>query len=142
VCRIWRQGNCRISFCNNEDSESCDSNQEWGRRTNAIIDYCGPDAGGYQSAPEPKPWTEVAVRTNTDWFMAAGGPDAVMNAADGVGKVAYEELTVEENEAEVERMESLARQLSAQTNQLSARVRLIYQRKKGISIATGIAGGN
>ncbi len=122
-CRIWRQGNCRISFCNNENTEACDSSNEWGRRTDDIISFCGPNEGGYESAPEPKPWTEVAVRANTDFFM---GATANANAAADTNDVEgfkYEELTVEENQAELKRLEALAEQISAQTNHLAARVR-------------------
>ena len=84
----------------------------------------GPNESGYESAPEPEPWTEVAVRA--DWFMAAGGGS---DTVDRGRKVEYEELTVEENEAEAERMGSLAGELSAQTSQLSARVRFINGRR-------------
>lgn len=123
MCRIWRHGNCRISFCNNENTESCDSNKEWGRRTDAIIDFCKPNEGGYESAPEPKPWTEVAVRANTDWFMAAAADASGATDTAEVEGVQYEELTVEENEAELKRLDALAEQLSAQAKQLEVRVR-------------------
>ncbi|KAI8716913.1 hypothetical protein NCS52_00985900 [Fusarium sp. LHS14.1] len=98
ACRIFREGNCRISFCNNEDKEVCDSSKEWGRRTSAIISYCEPDdGGGYESPAEPKPWTEVAIRANTDW-------KAAMKAA-STGGVTEEVMTLEENEAEVKQTE-------------------------------------
>ena len=100
ACRIFREGNCRISFCNNEDKEVCDSSKEWGRRTKAIISYCEPDdGGGYESPAEPKPWTEVAIRANTDW-------KAAMKAAAGESAGVTEEvMTLEENEAEVKQIE-------------------------------------
>ncbi|KAM0421371.1 hypothetical protein ACHAPT_010906 [Fusarium lateritium] len=101
-CRIFREGNCRISFCNNEDKEVCESSKEWGRRTDAIISYCEPDdGGGYETAAEPKPWTEVAIRANTEWRLAA-----LKNAATGKVDGATEEvMTVEENAAEVKQIE-------------------------------------
>ncbi|WAO92227.1 Hypothetical protein NCS54_00972400 [Fusarium falciforme] len=100
ACRIFREGNCRISFCNNEDKEVCDSSKEWGRRTKAIISYCEPDdGGGYESPAEPKPWTEVAIRANTDWKAA------MKAAASEPAGVAEEVMTLEENEAEVKQIE-------------------------------------
>ncbi|GAB1319748.1 hypothetical protein MFIFM68171_09958 [Madurella fahalii] len=89
VCRIWRSGNCRISFCNNEDIEVCDSNNEWGRRTNEIIDFCGEtNQGGYETPAEPAPWTEVVVRSDQDWLAALGGTAHELWV--------YQELSIEE----------------------------------------------
>ncbi|KXX80988.1 hypothetical protein MMYC01_205174 [Madurella mycetomatis] len=97
ACRIFRSGNCRISFCNNEDIEICDSNNEWGRRTNEIIDFCGEtDQGGYETPAEPAPWTEVAVRSDQDWRAVLGGTVYELWV--------HQELSIEENAAEVKRI--------------------------------------
>ncbi|CAN9407559.1 unnamed protein product [Alternaria sp. RS040] len=90
-CRIWTQGNCRISFCNNENYEVCDSASSWGSRARAIEDGCDESTGGYQSPAPPADWTEVAIRLNTNWRL--------MSTATATS---YKEITVEENKAELQ----------------------------------------
>lgn len=81
----------------------CRSNQEWGRRTHDIIDFCSArddfGEGGYETPPEPEPWTEVAVRNNDEWRL-------LMDSA-GFTASAYQEMSIEENAAEVEAMEAM-----------------------------------
>lgn len=89
-CRIWKQGNCRISFCNNEPDLQCDPASTWGSRARAIEDGCkSQDMGGYQSKPPPQEWTEVAIRLNTNWRVFSD-------------QLAYQEMSVEENKAELQ----------------------------------------
>jgi hypothetical protein len=94
-CRIWSEGNCRISFCNNEDLQVCDAGSSWGGRARAIEDACADNTGGYQSPAPPADWTEVAIRLNSDWRLmsASAGPT-------------YREITVEENRAELRALEA------------------------------------
>jgi hypothetical protein len=100
VCRVWKEGNCRISFCNNEDFEVCYAGSRWGGRTKDIIDFCQPtEQGGYQSPAEPEPWTEVAVRSDQEWRKLSEAAD---------GGVSYEEMSVAQNSAQVKQIEASA----------------------------------
>ncbi|KAI4954067.1 hypothetical protein J4E91_001776 [Alternaria rosae] len=108
-CRIWTRGNCRISFCNNENYEVCDSASGWGGRARAIEDGCAEDTGGYQSPAPPADWSEVAIRLNTEWRL--------MSTATATS---YKEITVEENKAE---LQSLVAEIAAasEVNELESR---------------------
>lgn len=115
-CRVFTQGNCRISLCSNEDTETCDSNTEWGRRAKAIVDYCEDDSsGGYDAPAASKPWTEVALRAASEFRMAAANGKSV--------PAPYQErlMTVEENDAEVQRIEA-----GASAQRLKKRVSFAY----------------
>lgn len=112
-CRIWTRGNCRISFCNNEEYEVCDSASSWGGRARAIEDGCAEDTGGYQSPAPPADWTEVAIRLATEWRL--------MSTA---AATSYKEITVEENKAELQTLVAEIDSLAAasQVNELESRV--------------------
>jgi hypothetical protein len=87
ACRIFTEGNCRISFCTNEPSDVCYSRSTWGNRARDIEAACATDAGGYQYPPAPELWTEVAIRLNTDWGL--------LSTASG-----YKEISIEEEKAQ------------------------------------------
>ena len=104
ACRVFRSGNCRISLCNNEDYEACSKNTQWGQRTDDLMDFCvSKGEGGFESAGEPAPWTEVALRANIDWLMSAysAGASASLHHP---SEVTYEEISTMENAAEVARL--------------------------------------
>ncbi|CAN9271385.1 unnamed protein product [Alternaria alternata] len=88
ACRIFTEGNCRISFCNNEPSDVCYSRSTWGDRARDIEAACAPNDGGYQYPPAPELWTEVAIRLNTDWGR--------LSTESG-----YKEISIEEEKAEL-----------------------------------------
>ena len=93
VCRIWTEGNCRISFCNNEGYEVCDPASTWGGRARDIESNCkSSDSGGYQSKAPPQDWSEVAIRLNTNWRLMS---------TSNAGEIEYKEMSVKENEAEL-----------------------------------------
>jgi hypothetical protein len=91
-CRIWTQGNCRISFCNNEPDLQCDPASTWGNRARAIEAGCKyQKMGGYESKAPPQKWTEVAIRLSTEWRVFSD-------------QLVYKEMSVEENKAELRAM--------------------------------------
>ncbi|KAL6154037.1 hypothetical protein ACJQWK_01384 [Exserohilum turcicum] len=122
ACRVWTQGNCRISFCNNEQYDSCDVNNTWGDRARAIESRCRPvDQGGFQSKPAPQDWTEVAIRLNTDWRVS---PKLAP------GEIDYEDMSVEENAAELRRLDLIEEALSSGTDAANLEEREVHSLKK------------
>jgi hypothetical protein len=118
VCHIWTEGNCRISFCNNEGYEICDPASTWGGRARDIESNCkSSDSGGYQSKAPAQDWSEVAIRLNTNWRLISTSKSA---------EIEYKEISVQENEAELralyEDIDSLAAVSGA--NELDSRVRI------------------
>lgn len=93
ACRVWTEGNCRISFCNNENFEICNPASTWGGRARNIESECkSSNTGGYQSTPPPEPWSEVAIRLNTDWRRLPAS-------------LVYEEMSTEENKVQMQTLD-------------------------------------
>ncbi|RYO82828.1 hypothetical protein DL766_006246 [Monosporascus sp. MC13-8B] len=103
ACRIWKNGNCRISFCNKERSKSCQQNTQWDRHARSVIAACRPGEGGYDSPDHSARWTEVAVRANYDWFIPEDGKGIM--PPDSQSAVIYQEMSIEENAEGVKRLE-------------------------------------
>ena len=115
-CKIFKKGHCRISLCNNENEQFCDSNTAWGSRAKAILDKCQrTNGGGWDGPPTYQPWTEVALIPNDQEFAAFAEKAGVFAVHESL-------MTVEENAAEVQRIEAQEQERVAAAQKLSMRV--------------------
>lgn len=78
------------------------------QRALAIVDTCQPQtAGGYQSAGEPEPWTEVALRPTLASLLAI----EPQNESSRITSVNKKFISLEENAQEVKAIEDAAASL-------------------------------
>jgi hypothetical protein len=117
-CKIYTgSGNCRLSWCNNEDYEVCRPLSETKQRALAIAkEWDLQHAGGFQSYGEPAPWTEVAMRATLAALRASDPNNRIALVEESNMKI----ISIKENGREVKVIEDATAALHIASEQALA----------------------